>query len=124
MRLSILALGLCACGGASPPTKPDPAALKKLSYEAQCEAVAPRVAPCANEIMIADLRELDPDPSSSGTRALSEDIERRGTPSADEGRKIAILSCMGTRDEKFPSQVLACWEIEDCARFVACTTSR
>ena len=121
MRLSLLVLGLCACSKA--PTKPDPAALKQLSYEAQCEAVAPRVAPCANEMMIADLRAIagPGEMDRAETQAISDEL-RREEPSADAARKMAILSCMGTRNETFPSQVLACWEVDDCKRFAECMT--
>src|SRR5688500_5126093 len=120
MRLTLIAIVLCACGK-TPLEKPDPAALQRLTYEAQCEAVAPRAGRCANELMIADLESLA---RSDGmdVSAIVDDMRRDDDLSSEQARSIARHSCMGTATETFPARVLACWDEDDCTRFAACVT--
>jgi hypothetical protein len=95
-----------------------------MSYDAQCEAVAPRVTGCAHELMIADLERLmEREGPDREQLAMVESIERyRSFTTGNEARNMAIVSCHADHRETFPARVVACWEEETCPSFVRCMT--
>ena len=124
-RVTVLALVALApgCGDGLPP-RPDPAKLATLPPEAQCRAVAPRLEPCLDELILASIRDLgDDELTRELTRELAEHDRRldRRIASARKAHVVAVTHCLGSVPvERFVAKVIGCWDRTSCADLGRC----
>lgn len=122
MRAVLLLTLLASCANSDPAQLPvpDPAAFAKLSDSAQCAATENRAAPCADDLVIADLALLEQgDPAQ---RELRETIEKdlRADPSpSDDRRKLHQSLC---RHPRYTTAIVTCWKEPTCVAFARCVT--
>ncbi len=118
-----LATGALGCGDGLPP-RPDLARLATLPIDAQCRAVAPRLAPCTNELIVASVRDLgDDELTKELAKELAEHDRRldRRLTSARNGRAAALTFCLGAHSgPAFVATVVGCWERPSCADLASC----
>ena len=112
MRTAILAL-LVACGGTS--AAPDLVEFRSMTPERQCKVTAPRAARCADELMVASLRALDPEHAMGDVANQLEDEPKADMATAARMHEVACMSGPG-----YTAGIVACWNIGDCKEFAAC----
>ncbi len=100
---------------------PTPEMLAGMTSEQRCDAVARRAIPCNDAIAVELMRHVE-----GGGEELAEAVkeslaaETRRRPDPDAERKIHEANCHGSRHDRFPAAVIACWDMPDCDRFAAC----
>ncbi len=109
-----------ACGGDKDKERPRPPPAEQVMAAAPGEAcgmLVPRLAPCANELVRAEMAGLglDDELTAQVGEALDEAGSRRN-------RDVALNLCMQRIDDAnaFYGAVLRCWETPGCEALVTC----
>lgn len=114
MRTAVLVL-LVACSSRA--AAPDPTEFRKMTPEQKCKVTAPRAARCADELMQAELRAIDP---GHAMDEIAKRLEDEPKANAAEATRIHEAGCMS--DPHYTESIVACWNLDDCNEFAACVT--
>jgi hypothetical protein len=133
MRIVTIVAAVTAAGCGNDSAKPAAESLEGKTAEQQCEALAPRLQPCVNEVIVAQA--VSAGISDEIVEALGDELraaDRRTPEEAGHGRilttpkselrgeTIAICMTSVAQDPAYAQRVLQCWDEKTCESFVAC----
>jgi hypothetical protein len=95
-----------------------------MTVDEKCEATAPRVIPCADELLLAELRALKTDGSGALADATMKTLQDSPRVTKQQARQMHEIHCVGSTGTEYQDSIVACWNEKSCDAFAACVAKR